>query len=128
MPKANDTQVGGLHYRSPVQHWDFATTHFGPGYLRGQVTKYLCRWRKKNGVQDLEKAAHFLRKLIEVTETPMTHATYASFIEANDVPPEEAEIIRIITLGGESLKHAETLLGNLLAAEAQASYVDQDKP
>ena len=31
-----------------------------------QVIKYLMRWRKKNGMQDLLKAQHYLEKLIEV--------------------------------------------------------------
>lgn len=29
------------------------------------MTKYVSRWRRKNGLQDLEKARHFLEKLIE---------------------------------------------------------------
>lgn len=127
--KANDVQVGGAHYASELQHWDFAIAHFGTAYLKGQVTKYLYRWRKKGGVQDLEKAAHFLRKLIEATDEPVKAGNLcAAFIEANNIPAEEAAIIRIVTLGGESLKHAEALLNDLIAAEASSSYTDQDKP
>lgn len=64
---ANDKQVGGEHYKEPkgVQHWDFATQH-NMDYFQGQITKYICRWKKKNGIQDLEKAQHFLEKYIEV--------------------------------------------------------------
>ena len=29
------------------------------------VLKYICRWKKKNGVQDLKKAKWYLEKLIE---------------------------------------------------------------
>lgn len=29
-----------------------------------QVLKYICRWKKKNGVQDLEKAMWYLKHLI----------------------------------------------------------------
>ena len=29
-----------------------------------QVIKYICRWKKKNGVQDLEKAMWYLTHLI----------------------------------------------------------------
>lgn len=67
MANANDRQVAGQHYKGSVQHWDFAVEKFGRGYLKGQVTKYVCRWRKKNGVQDLDKAIHFMEKLIEVS-------------------------------------------------------------
>lgn len=65
MQQANDTQVAGTHYRSAIQHWDFVAAR-GLGYFEGQVTKYLTRWRKKNGAQDLQKARHFLAKLIEL--------------------------------------------------------------
>jgi len=30
----------------------------------GQVLKYICRWKKKNGVQDLNKAMWYLTHLI----------------------------------------------------------------
>lgn len=35
------------------------------GYLRGNIAKYLHRWRYKNGVEDLEKAQWYLNRLIE---------------------------------------------------------------
>lgn len=31
----------------------------------GNVLKYICRWKKKNGLQDLEKAKWYLEHLIE---------------------------------------------------------------
>ena len=30
----------------------------------GNVLKYICRWKKKNGLQDLEKAKWYLERLI----------------------------------------------------------------
>jgi len=36
------------------------------GYLRGNIAKYLHRWRYKNGVEDLEKAKWYLYRLIKV--------------------------------------------------------------
>lgn len=30
----------------------------------GNVLKYMCRWKKKNGVEDLRKAQWYLEKLI----------------------------------------------------------------
>jgi len=35
-------------------------------YLEGCAIKYLCRWRNKNGLQDLEKAKHFIELLIQL--------------------------------------------------------------
>lgn len=65
---ANDRQVGGTHYSAKggkLQHWDLVNL-FGWDYFQGQITKYLMRWREKNGLEDLEKAKHFLEKYIEV--------------------------------------------------------------
>lgn len=65
MSSVNDRQVGGSHYQSRYQHWDFVVRVLKNRYLEGAVTKYATRWRKKNGKQDLEKAAHYLQKLID---------------------------------------------------------------
>lgn len=35
------------------------------GFLQGNVIKYMCRYRKKDKLKDLEKATHYLEKLIE---------------------------------------------------------------
>lgn len=37
----------------------------GMDYLAGNATKYVSRWRKKDGIKDLEKALHYVDKLIE---------------------------------------------------------------
>lgn len=62
---ANDRQVGGRHYRTAIQHWDFAHSNQFD-YFQGQITKYVTRWKRKGGLQDLEKAKHFLDKYIEL--------------------------------------------------------------
>jgi hypothetical protein len=66
-PTANDRQVGGDHYlvTGELQHWDMVAK-FHLDYFQGQITKYVMRWRNKNGIQDLEKAKHFLEKYIEI--------------------------------------------------------------
>lgn len=67
MSEANKTQVGGDHYKTGIQHWDYVVANDMP-YLEAQVVKYVTRHKKKNGMQDLQKARHFLDKLIEVEE------------------------------------------------------------
>ena len=64
MDKANNKQIGGDHYKGAMQPWDFIISN-NLGYLEGTAIKYLARWRKKNGVEDLRKAVHFIEKLIE---------------------------------------------------------------
>lgn len=65
--RANSRQVGGSHYAKPIQHWDYVVAQ-ELGYFEGQITKYVSRWRDKNGLEDLKKARHFLDKLIEEVE------------------------------------------------------------
>jgi hypothetical protein len=55
-------QVGGTHYNAEYQHWDWAA-ETQLGYLEGNATKYVSRWRKKNGVDDLKKALSYVKKL-----------------------------------------------------------------
>lgn len=62
---ANETQVAGSHYKSTIQHWDYVVAN-DLDYFQAQITKYVTRWKKKNGMTDLRKAQHFLEKYIEV--------------------------------------------------------------
>jgi len=66
--KANKRQIGGNHYQKPIQHWDFVIQNNMP-YMEAQIFKYMVRWREKGGVKDLQKAQHFLEKLIEVNKS-----------------------------------------------------------
>jgi hypothetical protein len=68
MPKANDIQVGGDHYkkdRTGLQHWDVVDL-LGWDYFQGNITKYVDRHAKKKGFEDLEKAEHYLHKYMEL--------------------------------------------------------------
>jgi hypothetical protein len=62
---ANDKQIGGAHYqKAEYQHWDWVCD-IELHYLLACATKYVTRWRDKNGVQDLDKAIHYLEKARE---------------------------------------------------------------
>ena len=74
---ANDKQVGGSHYKTKIEPWD-AILDWGLGYLDGSAVKYLSRWQKKGGVQDIEKAVHFLQKLIEVENERLRRASHTN--------------------------------------------------
>jgi hypothetical protein len=70
---ANERQIGGSHYKKGgEEHWDRQWRLYGRGYFVGCITKYVERYHQKNGIQDLQKASHFLEKLIEL-ETRQTH-------------------------------------------------------
>lgn len=57
--------MGGNHYNVPIQPWDYIAAN-GLGFFEGNVIKYVTRWKRKNGVEDLRKALHYLEKLIEL--------------------------------------------------------------
>ena len=79
---ANDKQIGGEHYKMDIEPWD-AIRAWDLGYFDGTAVKYLARWKKKNGVQDLNKAKHFIEKLIEVESgQPTSDDGFEEFVEA----------------------------------------------
>jgi hypothetical protein len=62
---ASKRQIGGSHYRDfAIQPSEFIHRN-GIGFLVGNVIKYVCRYKAKNGRQDLEKARHYIDLLLE---------------------------------------------------------------
>lgn len=41
-------------------------------YYTGNILKYMCRWKKKNGLEDLKKAHQYLDWLIDMEDPDMT--------------------------------------------------------
>ena len=71
---ANEIQVGGDHYQSKkIQPWEAMEAWMSPeqfeGFLRGNVIKYIARYKDKDGLKDVQKARHYLDKLIECLES-----------------------------------------------------------
>lgn len=62
---ANEKQVGGQHYQTPIQVWDFIAAN-DLDWFQGTIVKYISRWHMKGGIDDLLKAQHVLEKYIEV--------------------------------------------------------------
>ena len=63
---AFDKQVGGNHYKEmSMQPFEFIERN-GLGYGVGNIIKYLCRFNKKGGIDDLEKAKHYIELMIEL--------------------------------------------------------------
>jgi len=63
---ALDKQEGGNHYKEfRIQPIRFIHAN-GIGYMEGNVIKYVCRHRNKNGREDLQKAIHYLEMLIDL--------------------------------------------------------------
>lgn len=63
--KALETQIGGNHYKDMnIQPLEFIMANKLP-YCEANIIKYVCRYKSKNGLQDLLKAKHYLDILIE---------------------------------------------------------------
>ena len=63
---ALNKQVAGDHCKDqPIQPVEYIHAN-AIGYFEGNVIKYVSRWRKKNGLADLEKAKHYIELLIEL--------------------------------------------------------------
>ena len=59
------TQVGGSHYKDKaMQPWDIIDA-WELNFYAGNVIKYILRYKHKDGLQDLQKARHYIDKLIE---------------------------------------------------------------
>lgn len=60
-----DRQVGGSHYQErAIQPIDYIIAN-KLNFCEGSVVKYITRHRFKNGIEDLEKAKHYVEFLIE---------------------------------------------------------------
>lgn len=119
MTKANDIQVSGNHYKAggSFQHWDYTVRALSCRYLEGNITKYVVRHRKKNGLQDLDKAMHYAVKLQEevaagrVSHHTPTDARYDvhAFGVANGLNTAEMFIVKRLTYW-DRLSHLEAVM------------------
>lgn len=44
-------------------------------YAEGNVVKYISRWRRKGGLEDLKKAQFYMNKLVEVEEKSLENSS-----------------------------------------------------
>lgn len=92
------TQVGGDHYRRlPVQPVQFALRH-DLDACAYSILKYVSRHRSKGGVQDIQKARHFLamRRSLAVRSGVRSLAgpvEMARYCEANGLPGDETDAL-----------------------------------
>lgn len=49
--------------------------------------KYICRWKNKNGIQDLEKAIWYIQDLIDVLKTNKNKTSEITY-RSHNVDPE----------------------------------------
>lgn len=89
MKNALKEQVGGSHYKdSPIQPVEYSHAN-KLGFIEGSVVKYVSRHRQKNGRQDIEKAIHFLKILLDL-EYPneVSQSSTTDYLGVKEVPIE----------------------------------------
>ena len=63
---ALDRQVGGEHYKNfKIQPIEFITAN-KLSFIQASIIKYICRFDKKNGKEDIDKAIHYCELLKEL--------------------------------------------------------------
>ena len=122
MSEANKTQVGGDHYKSDYAHWDLVQ-RLSLDYLIGCATKYVTRWRKKNGLEDLKKALHYLNKRSESAPLlapncliPVAVKEVDAFVKANKLDAVERRFILLASVAqtSEDFDYARQALFTLM--------------
>ena len=54
-----ERQVGGSHYKNfCIQQYEFISKN-NLSFFQGNVVKYVCRYKDKNGIEDLKKIIHY---------------------------------------------------------------------
>ena len=67
--KSYKKQVGGNHYKKyKIQPVEFIVKN-NIGFCEGNIIKYVLRFKEKGGVQDLEKAKHYIELLIDSSKS-----------------------------------------------------------
>lgn len=122
---ANHNQVGGEHYKSEYQHWDFVAD-VGMNYFEGQITKYVYRWRKKNGLQDLEKARHFAQKYRELITSRRIWPSHPKADNQHKVLDflQSNGLMDAFSLEGRIIKAASVVM-SLNALDAVIGWIDE---
>ncbi len=63
---ALEFQVGGNHYKDfAIQPLEYIHKN-GLNFAAGNIVKYISRFDKKNGLEDLQKAKHYIDFMIEM--------------------------------------------------------------
>lgn len=69
----------------------------------GNVIKYICRWKKKNGLQDLKKAMWYLQHLIDHVELSSENHSFEKMddysivsLETEEDLEEASRVLRIV--------------------------------
>ena len=96
-PNPLATQVGGAHYkRFAIQPTEFCMKNRLDPCIHA-VLKYVARWRVKNGLEDLRKAAHYVQIreafAYDLPEPGAIQISMLEFVTRNNIPLADADVL-----------------------------------
>lgn len=77
-----NTQVGGSHYTDLAMQPIELIVKLKCTFIQGCIIKYVSRYKKKNGLQDLEKCEHYAKLSLELEDQ-----------KKRTIKPKERELI-----------------------------------
>lgn len=106
MTSALEIQIGGSHYKGRIHQPIELGMQNGYDPCLFSAFKYVDRHRRKNGYEDLRKAAHFVQLRQETLtpdmwgrhERPSGALTAARYVVENGLPPDDAAIIVLLDM------------------------------
>lgn len=124
--KATDTQIGGNHYKQfAIQPIEFCMKN-GLNACQTNIVKYICRYKHKNGKEDLLKALHYVELLVQFYENGIEEKQTKGIIpitvfeQDNSMTEIQGKIIYCACFN--RLEKAKDLITNLI----QKEYPDAD--
>ena len=110
--KPLDKQVGGDHYLKYRMQPVDAIRKTNLDFVRGNILKYLVRYKDKNGVEDLKKARHYAEILRE--QVMMRFDVGETFIEQfQDTDSDVRRVMRLLLDHFGQLENIRELLEQL---------------
>lgn len=71
------------HYEKDIQPWDAMAAWFTEeeleGFYRGNIIKYIARYKDKDGIKDIYKAQHYLTKLVMLLDKAENYQYNSNF-------------------------------------------------
>ncbi len=132
-----DTQIGGSHYKGYKYEPVKFVMNMNFDFIQGSILKYLVRYRKKNGLEDLRKAKHFAEiGSSYYTKAPASQDTYDEVNKTRKVeaftsqeqfnkPTQSFLTIAITLIRNYQMKELAHLIDMQIAVEYPADKQDE---
>lgn len=91
-------QIGGSHYKNFKMQPIELITKTRCSFIQGNIVKYISRYKRKNGKQDLEKAIHYAQLAINLDFFGnlgfKTTLVFGEYCQVNNLSARQAKIIQ----------------------------------